>query len=282
MIMRTVPPADVARYAQRIAPGFDELWVVEDLPFAGGISQLSAVLDATSTDTVGAPIVGHGIAPAPFRNPAALAMEWAAVAELHPGRLACGVGHGVGMWMAQIGARVDSPLTLLEETLVAVQRLLAGERVSVSGRYITIHDVGLEFPPTTPPRVSAGVMGPKSLALSGRVAGGTILPEGRGPAEIEAARVAIDSGRRAAGRTARHRLTVFAGFYSGDPAGLGPAPPDAPTGWDAIAGDPGRVTAKLQTLVDAGADSIVLVPFGLDSIGQLRLAATEIAPLLRG
>ncbi len=40
-------------------------------------------------------VVGHGIAPAPFRNPAALAMEWATLATLHPGRFAAGLGHGV-------------------------------------------------------------------------------------------------------------------------------------------------------------------------------------------
>ncbi len=119
------------------------------------------------------------------------------------------------------------------------------------------------------------------MSLSGRRAAGTILPEGQGPDEIRAARAAIDLGREQAGRSDHHRLTVFAGFYCGDPAGLGAPPPDAPVGWDAVAEDPGEVVAELQTLFDAGADALVLVPFGTDSAAQLELAAAEIAPRLR-
>jgi alkanesulfonate monooxygenase SsuD/methylene tetrahydromethanopterin reductase-like flavin-dependent oxidoreductase (luciferase family) len=282
MIPRTVAPSNLADLARRVAPGFDELWIVEDLAFSGGISQVAAVLDATSGIGGGVgPVVGHGIAPAPFRNPAALAMEWATIAELHPGRLAGGIGHGVGSWMTQIGESVASPLTLLAETIEAVQALLAGERVSMSGRYVALDDVELVFPPKQPPLVSAGVLGPKSLELSGRVAGGTILPEGQGPSEIAAARARIVQGMGGRADRAPHRLTVFAGFHCGDRSGLGPPNPDAPQGWEAIADQPAEVASKLDTLVDAGADAIVLVPFGIDVVGQLQLASTEIAPLLR-
>lgn len=280
MILRTIPPRDLIEHSRAIAPGFDELWVVEDLGYAGGISQVAAVLDATSTAAPGL-VVGHGIAPAPFRNPAALAMEWATLAELHPGRLACGIGHGLPSWMAQIGERVDSPLTLLAETITSVQRLLAGERVSMSGRYVSLGGVELLYPPVSPPLVSAGVLGPESLRLSGRLAGGTVLPEGQGPVEIRAARDRIDEGRRDVGRVDPHRLTVFAGFFCGEPAGLGEPNTDAPTGWDAVADDPTEVARRLEELIDAGADSVVLVPFGADPVSQLRLAASEIVPLLR-
>jgi len=283
MIVRTIAPSDLAQHARSIASGFDELWVVEDLPFAGGVSQAMAVLEATSgIGGADGPVVGHGIAPAPFRNPAALAMEWATVAELHPGRFVGGIGHGVGSWMAQIGETVGSPLTLLEETIDAVQRLLAGECVSLSGRYVSLHDVGLVFPPRQPPLVSAGVLGPKSLALAGRVAGGTILPEGQGPAEIAAARTRIDEGMSGRADGATHRLTVFAAFHCGDRSELGTPNPDAPQGWEAVADRPAVVASKLRTLADAGADAVVLVPLGVDVVGQLQLAAANIAPLIRG
>ena len=275
MIMRDIPPAHLIEHARSIQHGLDELWVVEDLPYAGGISQMTAVLAAT--DSV---VVGHGIAPAPFRHPAALAMEWATLAELYPGRVAGGIGHGVQPWMAQLGIKADSPLTLLRETIDVVQRLLAGETVSVDGRYVSAKDVTLQSPPAQAPVVSAGVIGPKSLHLSGSIAGGTIVSEGHGPAEIENARRLIDEGRADAGRNDQHRLTVFGGFYCGDPAGLGEPNPDAVAGWDAIGEEPGVVAAKLQTLIDAGADSVVLVPFGTDAVAQLQLATAEIVPNL--
>jgi hypothetical protein len=36
----------------------------------------------------------------------------------------------------------------------------------------------------------------------------------------------------------------------------------------------------LRTLIDAGIDSLVLVPFGKDMVGQLEFAARKIVPLL--
>ena len=275
MIRRDVPPGEVVDHARLIQDGFDELWVVEDLPYAGGISQATAVLAGTR-DVV----VGHGIAPAPFRNPAALAMEWATLAAMYPGRLAAGVGHGVQDWMAQIGEKVASPLTLLTETIEAIRRLLAGELVSINGRYVHLDQIRLQFPPVLVPLVSAGVTGPKSLRVSGSVADGTILSEGNGPAEVERARTLIDQGRADAGRNDPHRLTVFAGFYAGDPSELGPPPADALPGWDAVATEPAGVVAQLQLLIDAGADAVVLVPFGSDFVGQLQMASTGIVPLL--
>ncbi len=274
--MREVPPGAVAAHAQLIQQGFEELWVVEDLPYSGGISQMLAVLEATENV-----VVGHGIAPAPFRNPAALAMEWATLAELHPHRIAGGIGHGVPEWMAQIGQSVESPLTLLRETIEAVRLLLAGELVTADGRYVQLKEVALHFPPLQIPRVSAGVTGPKSLKLSGAVADGTILPSGKSPQDVQQARALINEGRAEAGRTDEHRLTVFTGFFCGDESTLPAPPPYAPSeSWAAIGPNPEAVAEMLQALVAAGADSIVLVPYGTDSTEQLQLAATEIAPRL--
>lgn len=276
MIRRDVPPDALIAHAQLMEHSFDELWIVEDLPWAGGIGQMAAILGATESV-----VVGHGIAPAPFRNPAALAMEWATLAELHPGRIAAGIGHGVQPWMAQIGEAVDSPLSLLSETIDAVRRLMAGESLTVAGRYVTLDSVTLHWPPHQIPPVSAGVTGPNSLRLSGAVADGTILSEGKGPEDVRAAIELINEGRAHAGRTDPHRLTVFAGFYCGDPRLLGPPPTDAePGGWDVVEREPIACAEQLQLLAAAGADSVVLVPFGDDPAQQLHVAARDVLPHL--
>lgn len=280
MLRREIEPEAELDQARAIAPLVDELWIVEDLPFAGGIAQLGPVLAATE-DVV----VGHGIAPAPFRHPAALAMEWATLARMFPGRLHGGIGHGVPSWMAQLGSRPASPLTLLEETIGTVRRLLAGGSVSVDGRYVTVDDVTLEFPPPTPPPISAGVVGPKSLALSVGLADGTILPEGQGPDDVARVRALADASPgplEPASASGRHRLTVFTGFYCGDLGALPPPPEHLPPGWAAIGPTPDQVAERLRLLVDAGADAIVLVPFGDPEVEQLELAAAEIWPLLGG
>ena len=246
MVRRTIPPEDVRRHARALDDGFAELWVVEDLPYAGGVSQVAAVLEATGRATV-----GHGIAPAPFRNPVALAMEWAALARMHPGRLIGGIGHGIPIWMEWIGASVSSPLTLLDEYVTAVRGLLSGRRYSSQGRYVVVDGIELEFPPSEPVPVMTGVRGPRSLALSGRIADGTVLGEGLDPSAVKAARETIASGTNDDSPSG-HQLIVFSRL---DDAGA-----SRTDEWALDASSSGALEASVGLLAEAGADCVVFVP----------------------
>jgi 5,10-methylenetetrahydromethanopterin reductase len=177
---RTFPAARVVDFARALDQGgAEQLWIIEDCFYTAGISLAATALAVTEHLTV-----GLGILPAVVRNPAITAMEIATLAELAPGRLVAGIGHGVQSWMAQIGERTPSPLTALEEVLTVLRRLLAGETVTFSGRQVTLDDVALNCPPAIPPPLLAGVQGPKSLALAGRIADGVVLAEPAGPAYV--------------------------------------------------------------------------------------------------
>lgn len=271
MFDRDRAPEELPAFASHLeASGVDELWVVEDLGFGGGVAAAATALAATAT--IG---VGIGIVPAPFRNPAVLAMELATLERLHPGRLIAGIGHGVGPWMVQVGAAVGSPLTLLEETMVGVRALLAGTRVRTAGRYVTIDDVQLVHPPVAVPPLMAGVMKPRSLRLSGRIADGTILAEGTGPATITAALVDIDP-------VATHQVVVLTHLcVSDDPAQVEATTDPIRTEFAAMQGiapedvfmavGPVRTAAdRIRSLWDAGAHSVVLRPVGGDPIRMVR------------
>ncbi len=191
------------------AAGFGEFWVIEDCFYTAGVSLATAAL--VTTESIG---VGIGIMPTVARNPAIAAMEIATIAGLAPGRFHAGFGHGVQSWMAQMNEQRNSPLTMLEETLVAARSLLRGERVTSSGRYVSLDDVALDQPPTPVPPVSSGVRGPKSMQLSGRTADGTIMADFVNPTYLDWARARIAEG--AAERVGaddpsdEHRITVFA------------------------------------------------------------------------
>jgi 5,10-methylenetetrahydromethanopterin reductase len=184
--------------------GFDDAWVVEDLRWGGGIASSVAALAATDRVRV-----GLGIMPVLFRNPAATAMEVSTVARLYPNRFVAGIGHGVGSWMAQVGLAQKSPLRAIEEVTTNVRALIRGEQVSFAGDVVTLDDIALVHPAKVVPPVMLGVVGPKSLHLSGRIADGTIVPEWCGPGYLTQARATIDHGRSAAGRTDSHELVVF-------------------------------------------------------------------------
>ncbi|MEZ5377362.1 MAG: LLM class flavin-dependent oxidoreductase [Acidimicrobiales bacterium] len=192
--------------------GFDEFWVIEDCFFTSGPTLAAAAL--TATDHIG---VGIGIMPAVARTAAITAMEIATLAGLAPGRFHAGIGHGVQTWMAQMGARKASPLTALEETILAVRELLAGDRITRDGRYVTLDDVALEAPPHTAPLVSAGVQSTKSLQLAGRAADGTILAELCSPTYLRWVKEQIAVGAAEVGRSGEpHRMTIFASMVIDD------------------------------------------------------------------
>jgi alkanesulfonate monooxygenase SsuD/methylene tetrahydromethanopterin reductase-like flavin-dependent oxidoreductase (luciferase family) len=169
----------------------------------------------------------------------------------------------------------------------------------MAGRHVRLDQVALEFPPTAPLPISTGVRAEKSLRLSGRVADGTILAEGASPGYVRWARERIDEGRREAGRTDEHRLTVYMHLdfdtnrrsarreIAARLADGRPLPPpdgdladeiaellDRTSGPDdlagalperyvdrfAAAGDAQQCERAVSALRDAGADAIVFVP----------------------
>jgi alkanesulfonate monooxygenase SsuD/methylene tetrahydromethanopterin reductase-like flavin-dependent oxidoreductase (luciferase family) len=209
-----LPPAGIPGYARRAeSAGFDELWLAEDCFFAGGIAAVSAALSGTRSLAV-----GLGIMPAVARNAAFTAMEIAALAELYPGQLMIGLGHGMTGWMRQIGAYPRSPLTALAEHIQTVRALLAGETVSMAGDYVQLDGVRLDHPPAYAPPVLAGVRGPRSLELSGRLADGTILAWPLTGPYIAQAPEAIGHGQLTAGRAGPHQLA------GGTPVSVDPDP----------------------------------------------------------
>lgn len=198
---RSFPAAAMHEFATRAeAGGLDQLWVIEDCFFTAGISLAATALARTERLTV-----GLGILPAVARNPAITAMELATLANLAPGRLLAGIGHGVQDWMEQMGARTPSPLTTLDEVITVVRRLLRGEQVTFHGREVRLTDVRLDRPPDMVPPVLAGVRGPKSMAVAGRSADGVVLAEGASPASIRAA-------VQQAGSPDGFRVSVFSAF----------------------------------------------------------------------
>ncbi|MER6219659.1 LLM class flavin-dependent oxidoreductase [Streptomyces sp900105755] len=273
---------DVVRVAEGV--GLEELWLWEDCFREGGISTAAAALAWSERVRVGV-----GLLPVPLRNVAITAMEAAALHRMFPGRAVLGVGHGVQDWMGQVGARVESPVTLLREHLDALRALLRGERLTVSGRYVRLDGVALDWPPAGPVPVFAGAEGPRTLRVTGEAADGTILTAATPPDGVRRARQLIAEGRAAAGRRDGdpHHVVAYLLTATG---------PDAPARLRAelvadglesvpglgVAGDAGAVAKAVRRLAEAGADTVVLQPTAdePDPEGFVRFTAEEVRPLV--
>ncbi|MFQ6330827.1 LLM class flavin-dependent oxidoreductase [Nocardia sp. CWNU-33] len=276
-----IPPEHLAAVGNAAEEsGLDELWLWEDCFWGGGVAAAATVLARTERVRV-----GIGVMPVPLRNVALTAMEVASLLRLHPGRFLPGFGHGVQEWMAQVGAGVESPMTLLREQLGALRGLLSGRTVTTAGRYVQLDEVALDWPPTVPAPMLAAASGPRTLRLSGELADGTILTSRTAPDGVRAARALIDEGRAEAGRTEPHRVIVYLAAATGPDADRRLAAKAEQNGFQegaGIAGDPDSIADTVRRYAAAGADTVVFEPADDDPnpVEFVRFVGEKVRPLL--
>ena len=269
-----LPPERLREFiASAEAGGLDDVWLWEDCFLEGGVASAATALACS-----GSLRIGLGLMPVPFRNPALAAMEIATLARLFPGRFVPAAGHGVLSWMDQVGARASSPMTLLREWVTAVRSLLHGQTVTVSGQYVRLNGVALDWPPAVVPPLLVGARGPKTLALAGEVADGLVLD----------ADISPDGVRKSVATTAAARPHDVVAYL---PSAAGPGAReriDAELGqsertaahWAAV-GSPEDVAGAIRAFAAAGATTVVLQPTGDDPdvAATVRLAADARAAL---
>ncbi|TWP52090.1 LLM class flavin-dependent oxidoreductase [Lentzea tibetensis] len=250
--------------------GLEQLWLWEDCFLESGIATAATALAWSSRLKVGV-----GLLPVPLRNVALAAMETATLHRLFPDRVIIGVGHGVQDWMGQVGARAESPLRLLREYLFALRALLRGERVTVSGKYVQLDGVALDWPPTSPAPVLAGGVGPKTIKLTGEAADGTIIDSVTSPDGLRAAMELIAEG----GGSPDHEIVAYLLTATGEGA---QERLDAEFKGHGVAGDAHAVAAAVEALAEAGAHTVVLQPTASepDPEAFVRFAAEQVRPLV--
>jgi len=277
----TMEPESLRSLATAVeAAGLDDLWVWEDCFKQSGVASAAAALAWTARIRV-----GIGLMPAPLRSTAVTAMEVATVARMFPGRFVPAVGHGVQAWMEQAGVRAKSPLTLLREHTESLRRLLAGDEVTASGRYVTLDRVRLDWPAPDVPLVLGGV-GPRSLALAGELGDGVILANALTPDDVRAAAETAGTAAQAAGRPVPDvYATLIAATGDGAQQRLDAELPlwgaEAGSGIGA-AGDARTIADAVLRLAAAGASAVAVQPTAdePDLAGFVELLGREVRPLL--
>jgi alkanesulfonate monooxygenase SsuD/methylene tetrahydromethanopterin reductase-like flavin-dependent oxidoreductase (luciferase family) len=229
--------AEQALEAERL--GYSSAWVMDHLfldrdgarggahdPFV----QLGHLAAVTTRITLGVLVAG-----APFRHPAQLAREAAAVADAAPGRFVLGLGAG---WHEPEFAAFDLPferkVSRLAEYVPIVKRLLAGERLNASGDFYALRQASI-LTTAPPPPVWVAAFKPRMIELTSEFADGWnaawLEPDASRFMELKSM---VDEAQSRVGR--RGRLLISAGVQVGS------------------AGDPQEAIATYEK---AGADHVV-------------------------
>lgn len=278
------PEGLAAAAAAADSASLDEFWLWEDCFTHGGIATAATSLAFTENITV-----GIGLLPVPLRNVALTAMELASLHRIFPGRFKAGVGHGVQTWMDQVGARVESPMTLLREYQDVLRRLLAGENVEFDGRYLHVHEVALDYPPLSPVALMLGGKGPKSLRLAAHFGDGTLLDAGQGVAEIRQACDIVRDERDKCRpeRGGHHEIAALLIAATGD--GAERRVHDEVRRWNpepsldvGVAGGADQIATAVEELTECGVTSVVIQPTQdePDLHGFIHFLGRDVKPLV--
>jgi probable F420-dependent oxidoreductase len=160
----------IARAAEE--GGFDSIWLGDHLLYRGDgrpergpwdvWTQLAALAAATERVRLG-PLVSCTA----FHPPGLLARMAASVDEVSGGRLVLGIGAG---WneaeFRAFGIPFDHRVSRFEEAFEIVRRLVAGERVTFSGRFYAVEDAVLLPPPARRIPLMIGANAPRMLSIA--------------------------------------------------------------------------------------------------------------------
>ena len=140
------------------------------------------------------------------RGAALIAVTWATLAEVAPGRVVLGIGAGSEGPLRQQGYRANRPVARLREAVESIRVAWSATKpVSRDGTYVSYDNLLLEVRPAPLPEIYMCVGGPRALALAGSIADGVVLDGFLPPASAVQARAILDSsepGRRFPGELA--------------------------------------------------------------------------------
>ena len=220
-----------------------------------------------------------GIAPrvlgVPFRRPALIAKAAESVQRLSHGRLILGLGAGYrDQEICAAGGPDPTPrakLDGLQDAITIIRAAWAQPMVRYRGRVYSVDGLDLEPKPAKPIPIWLGALGPRGLALTGRLADGWIpLLHFAGPDRIPELLDRIRVASVAAGRPADAVRAVYS-----VPVRLDPKARTTP---GVIAGSATDIIEQLYSFTELGFTGFDLLP----SRDQIRAVAEDVVPAVRG
>jgi len=156
---------------------------------------------AAVTERIG---IGAGVVNTWTRNVGLLAATFSTLDDLAPGRIRLGVGAWWEPLASKVGVHRRRTLQCMRETVEATRRLLAMERVTYQGEFVSLDDVEIDIvhgdrsPKHVP--IYIGATGMKMMELAGEIGDGVLLNYLVGSAYNREAMEHLAAGAERAGR----------------------------------------------------------------------------------
>ncbi len=188
---------EYARLAE--ASGFEAVWQAESRLVREATVPMAAFAAVTDRIAVGSGVVNNWT-----RNVGLLAATFSTLDDLAPGRIRLGIGAWWEPLASKVGVDRRRPLQAMRETVEAVRRLLALERVTYHGEFVHLDDVEIDIvhgdrsPKHVPIYIGATAM--KMMELAGELGDGVLLNYLVGPAYDVEAMEHLAAGAERAGR----------------------------------------------------------------------------------
>src|SRR5512140_835290 len=194
------PIRDGMRYAHLAEDcGFEAVWQAESRVVRAATVAMAAYAAVTSRIAIGSGVVNNWT-----RNVGLLAATFSTLDDLAPGRGKLGIGAWWDPVAAKVGIRRHKNLKAMRETVEAVRRLLAMERVTYDGEFVHLDDVEIDIvhgdrsPKNVPIYIGATAM--KMMELAGEIGDGVVLNYLVGSAYNKEAMEHLAIGAERAGR----------------------------------------------------------------------------------
>jgi probable F420-dependent oxidoreductase len=276
--------ATVARRADEL--GFHDLWVTENVVDDGTCVDPVVALTyaAAITTRIG---VGAAVVVLPIHHPLIVANEWATLDFVSGGRAILGVGLGSARHYRDFQIPVAQRVRRFREEVELIKALWSEERVTYRGQIYQVENVRLATRPVQKPRppLWMGVGHADALRRTAALADGWMGSGGSSIAEFKASVPVLKAALEAAGRdpatfpiskrvfmavderpaVARRELERwFTEVYHNPPG----------TDASGIHGTPEQVRERLEGLVAAGANHLLLNPISrhveqLEAVAEL-------------
>jgi alkanesulfonate monooxygenase SsuD/methylene tetrahydromethanopterin reductase-like flavin-dependent oxidoreductase (luciferase family) len=282
-------PADRRHLLEGAADaGLDHLHIGDHVTFHGGYGWDGLINATALLNLQDALPVQIGIYQLPLRHPTVVARQLSTIHESHPGRLIFGVGVGGDdpNEMAACGVDPRTRGKRMTEGLQILRELLAGHRVTFSGKIFQLDGVAIE--PAAPDLpILIGGRSDAALRRTGRFGDGWVgiwtSPERFAAATARVAEAAEQAGRE--GTAWQHNMTIWCGLgddrkratraLSNAMQSVYQLSPEIFERWSP-AGTPEDIAEFVAPYLEAGASTVSLIARGQDfaqtieSVGEVR------------